>query len=106
MRISRLLAVPVSLGLAACALTGTAATARAASGSAAPASGNVYTLTNAASGKLMDVKYASTDPGAPVVQWKSNNGANQEWSLTQTSSGAYTVKSAKSGLCLVKIVSE
>ncbi|WP_406165373.1 RICIN domain-containing protein [Streptomyces sp. NBC_00996] len=98
MRIARHLAVPVGLSLAACALTVTGATAHAAS--AAPASGTIYTLTNAASDKLMDVKYGSTAPGAPVVQWPSNNGANQQWLLTRTSSGAYTLRSANSGLCL------
>jgi lysophospholipase L1-like esterase len=98
MHISRTLAVSVGLGLVACALAGTAATAQAAS--AAPASGTVYTLTNAASGKLMDVRYGSTDPGAPIIQWTSDNGANQQWSLTQTGSGAYTVMSANSGQCL------
>lgn len=89
MRISRRLAVPVGLGLAACVLTGTATTAHAAW--AAPASGTVYTLTNAASGMLMDVQYASKAPGAPIIQWPSDNQANQEWALTQTGSGAYTV---------------
>ncbi len=98
MRTTRHLAVPVGLGLVACALTGAAATAHAAP--AARASGTVYTLTNAASGQLMDVRYGSTAPGAPVVQWPSKNGANQQWLLTRTSSGAYTVRSANSGLCL------
>ncbi|MFF3245963.1 RICIN domain-containing protein [Streptomyces sp. NPDC002870] len=98
MRTTRHLAVPVGLGLVACALTGAGATAHAAP--AAPASGTVYTLTNAASGQLMDVRYGSTAPGAPVVQWPSKNGANQQWLLTRTSSGAYTVRSANSGLCL------
>ncbi|RPF38223.1 RICIN domain-containing protein [Streptomyces sp. TLI_185] len=98
MRTTRHLAVPVGLSLAACALTGTGATAHAAS--AAPVSGTVYTLTNVASKKLMDVKLASTAPGAPVIQYTSNNGANQQWLLTRTSSGAYTVRSANSGLCL------
>ncbi|MFE0257850.1 RICIN domain-containing protein [Streptomyces sp. NPDC059010] len=105
---TRLLAVPVGLGLVACVLTGTAATANASTqaaatadaASAAPASGTVYTLTNAASDKLMDVRYGSTAPGAPVVQWSSTNGANQQWLLTRTGSGAYTVRSANSGLCL------
>ena len=99
MRVSRRLTALVSLGLAACALTGTAATANA-SASAAPASGTVYTLTNAASRMPMDVSGGSTAPGAPIIQWEPNNGANQEWLLTQTSSGAYTVMSANSGLCL------
>ncbi|MGW7386365.1 RICIN domain-containing protein [Streptomyces sp. NPDC054794] len=98
MRICRRLAVPIGLGLAACALTGTGVTAHAAS--AAPASGTVYTLTNAASHMLMDVQYGATGPGKPIVQWPSNNGANQQWLLTQTNSGAYTVMSANSGLCL------
>ncbi|MGX5183122.1 RICIN domain-containing protein [Streptomyces avermitilis] len=98
MRTTRRLAVPVGLGLVACALTGTGATAHAAS--AAPVSGAVYTLTNVASEKLMDVKLASTAPGAPVIQYTSNNGANQQWLLTRTSSGAYTIRSASSGLCL------
>ncbi|AOR30517.1 hypothetical protein BFF78_05125 [Streptomyces fodineus] len=98
MRICRRLAVPVGLGLVACALAGTGATAHAAS--AAPASGTVYTLTNAASHMLMDVQYGATGPGKPIVQWPSNNGANQQWLLTRTSSGAYTVMSANSGLCL------
>ncbi|WP_035844954.1 RICIN domain-containing protein [Kitasatospora azatica] len=99
MRTFRPLAVPVALGLAACALAGTTATAHAAT--AAPVSGNVYTLANAASSdELMDVQFGSTAPGAPVIQYHSNNGANQEWLLTRTSSGAYTIRSAKSGLCL------
>jgi lysophospholipase L1-like esterase len=98
MRTPRHLAVPVGLGLVACALTGTGATAHAAP--AAPVSGTVYTLTNAASGQLMDVRYGSTAPGAPVVQWPSKNRANQQWLLTRTRSGAYTVRSANSGLCL------
>ncbi|MFI9583918.1 RICIN domain-containing protein [Streptomyces sp. NPDC052236] len=98
MRITRRLAVPVGMGLAACALTGTGATAHAAS--AAPVSGTVYTLTNVASEKLIDVKLASTAPGAPVIQYTWNNGANQQWLLTRTSSGAYTIRSANSGLCL------
>ncbi|MFD7409259.1 GDSL-type esterase/lipase family protein [Streptomyces sp. NPDC059866] len=98
MQVARRLAVPVGLGLAACALTGTGVPAHAAS--AAPVSGTVYTLTNVASKKLMDVKLASTAPGAPVIQYTSNNGANQQWLLTRTSSGAYTVRSANSGLCL------
>lgn len=40
---------------------------------------------------LMDVQYASKAPGAPIIQWPSDNQANQEWALTQTGSGAYTV---------------
>ncbi|MFI9583927.1 RICIN domain-containing protein [Streptomyces sp. NPDC052236] len=52
------------------------------------------------SGMLMDVKYGSTAPGVPVVQWPSHNGANQQWLLTRTGSGAFTIRSANSGLCL------
>ncbi|MBV9851401.1 MAG: RICIN domain-containing protein, partial [Armatimonadetes bacterium] len=38
-----------------------------------------YTLTNKATGKLLDVYARATDPGARVVQWQSNGGANQLW---------------------------
>ncbi|MFG2848433.1 RICIN domain-containing protein [Kitasatospora sp. NPDC048296] len=63
-------------------------------------SGGVYTLTNVHSAKLMDVQHASASPGAPVLQWHDNGGANQEWLITRTSSGSYTLRSANSGLCL------
>jgi lysophospholipase L1-like esterase len=64
-------------------------------------SGGVYTLANVNSTQLMDVKYASTAPGAVVLQWPANGGANQDWTLTQVgSAGAYTLGSANSGLCL------
>lgn len=97
MSISRYLAALAGMGLAASVLTATAPVQAA---SAAPASGGVYTLTNAASNELMDVEYGWTNPGQPIVQWPSKNQANQEWALTQTGTGAYTIMSANSGLCL------
>jgi len=46
-----------------------------------PAGGG-YTLTNRASGLVADVNHASKAPGAAVIQWPANNGANQQWRLT------------------------
>jgi lysophospholipase L1-like esterase len=96
-RLLPLLLAPVSvLGAVAYAAP---ATGRAAAG-AAVVSGTTYTVTNVNSGLLMDVSGAVTDPGGKVIQWPSNGGANQEWTITQAGSGVYTLASAKSGLCL------
>lgn len=40
-----------------------------------------YTLKSSSDGMLADVSGASTTSGAPVVQWPSNGGANQKWTL-------------------------
>ena len=42
-------------------------------------SGGQYTIANRGSGLLSDVKSAATTPGAPVIQWSPNDGANQRW---------------------------
>ncbi len=43
--------------------------------------GGAYTLVSASTGMLADVSGGSTSPGAPVIQWPSNGGANQHWTL-------------------------
>lgn len=94
---------PRSLILTLLAVAGLLATATPqapATAGPAIASGGVFTLTNVKSAKLMDVQHGSTSPGAPVLQWHATGGANQEWLITQTSSGTYTLQSANSGLCL------
>ncbi|WP_333735890.1 RICIN domain-containing protein [Streptomyces sp. IBSBF 2806] len=60
----------------------------------------VHTLTNAGSSMLMDVSSGSTATGAKVIQWQSNGGDNQRWSLNRVADNVYTLKSVKSGLCL------
>lgn len=39
------------------------------------------TLTNKASGKLLDVYASSKEPGGRITQWTANGGQNQEWEL-------------------------
>lgn len=41
-----------------------------------------YTMSALSDGLLADVSGASTSAGAPVIQWPSNGGANQHWTLT------------------------
>ena len=50
----------------------------------------------------MDVTGASTSNGAGIIQWPSNGGANQEWTLNQVAgtSDVFTLTSVHSGLCL------
>ncbi|MGW1752411.1 RICIN domain-containing protein [Streptomyces sp. NPDC002092] len=60
----------------------------------------VHTLTNAGSSMLMDVASGSTTSGAKVIQWQSNGGDNQRWTLNRVADNVYTLVSVKSGLCL------
>lgn len=60
----------------------------------------VHTLTNGNSSMSMDVASGSTSNGAKIIQWPSNGGANQQWTLTRVADNIYTLKSVKSGLCL------
>lgn len=68
-------------------------------GSGIPAEG-VHTAKNVNSSMLMDVSSGSTANGAKIIQWPSNGGANQQWTLTRVADNIYTLKSVKSGLCL------
>ncbi|WP_030231131.1 RICIN domain-containing protein [Streptomyces sp. NRRL S-350] len=60
----------------------------------------VHTLRNAGSGLLADVTGASTDTGAKIVQWQSNGGGNQQWTLHRVADNLFTLTSVRSGLCL------
>ncbi|MFF6803997.1 RICIN domain-containing protein [Streptomyces sp. NPDC012616] len=60
----------------------------------------VHTLTNAGSSLLMDVASGSTATGAKIIQWQSNGGENQKWTLNRVADNIFTLKSVKSGLCL------
>ncbi|UXY24185.1 RICIN domain-containing protein [Streptomyces cynarae] len=60
----------------------------------------VHTLTNAGSSLLMDVASGSTTSGTKIIQWQSNGGDNQKWTLNRVADNVYTLVSVKSGLCL------
>jgi glycosyl hydrolase family 43/ricin-type beta-trefoil lectin protein len=53
-----------------------------AAGSFASPGNNRYVLVDLASGWVVDVSGGSTSPGAAVIQWITNGGSNQTWSLT------------------------
>lgn len=54
----------------------------AAAGSYQSATNATYVLVNLATGWVADVSGGSTSPGAEVIQWASNGGGNQLWSLS------------------------
>ncbi len=61
----------------------------------------VYTITNAGSGKVLDVSGASLDDGGNVQQYAANGTQAQEFQLTyDAESGYYTIFSAVSGRAL------
>lgn len=62
--------------------------------------GATYTLISVHSGKALDVLNWSTADGAPVAQYTRNGGANQQWRLTATDNGYYTLTNANSGKLL------
>ncbi|GAA0834441.1 RICIN domain-containing protein [Streptosporangium amethystogenes subsp. fukuiense] len=52
------------------------------------------------SGKCLDVQGGGMDDGANIQQWTCNDKGNQEWSLTATGGGYYTLKATHSGKCM------
>lgn len=62
--------------------------------------GATYTLISVHSGKAVDVLDWSGAEGAPVAQFTRNSGANQQWRLTATDNGYYTLANVSSGKLL------
>ncbi|MEV6006928.1 endo-1,4-beta-xylanase [Streptomyces sp. NPDC051976] len=54
-------------------------------------SGTVYTLGNAAGGRVLDVPGGQTGNGTPLEVWDANGGTNQQWRAAQNSDGSYTL---------------
>jgi len=77
-----------------------AGAASAANCSDAPVSGVKYYIVNKDSGLQLDVSRASKADGATVVQWWANGAANQQWTLTQLSTGIWTMVAAHSNSAL------
>ncbi|WP_438433462.1 RICIN domain-containing protein [Gorillibacterium sp. sgz500922] len=63
-------------------------------------SGGVYTLTNKASGKVLDVKDVSTADGAKMQQWTNYTAANQQFRVDDMGGGAYRLTAIHSGKAL------
>lgn len=58
------------------------------------------TLVASHSGKCVDVRAKSTDPGAVIEQWTCNGGSNQSFALLPADPGYVFIKNDLSGLCL------
>jgi hypothetical protein len=104
---SSALRAPVRLRRLAAGLGAAAAcTAAVAAGApAAHASTSYYKLAAKHSYLVLDVSGGSTAPGARVIQWYDNGGANQHWTLpigrnTTDSEGTGFVRNQHSGMCL------
>ncbi|HLL69732.1 MAG TPA: family 43 glycosylhydrolase [Micromonosporaceae bacterium] len=59
-----------------------------------------YTITNAGSGKVVDVFGGSSTTGAAIIQWLRTGGTNQQWRFHPTGDGYYTITSMRSGKLL------
>ena len=57
-----------------------------------------YTLTNRASGKVLDVPGSSTTPGQSLIQYAAQGSANQKWQLAQLGGGLFNLVNVNSGL--------
>jgi Ricin-type beta-trefoil lectin domain-like len=49
---------------------------------------------------VLDVSGASTAPGASVIQWYGNGGANQRWNFVELPNGNEQIVNRNSGQCL------
>ncbi len=61
----------------------------------------VHVTPNNTLGLLLDVSGGSTQPGAPVIDWFANGGANQEWTFySYGGNNTYEIVNVNSGMCL------
>jgi hypothetical protein len=74
---------------------------------AAPGVANAQPLTSVAIATdasaeflVLDVSGASTSPGAKVIQWYGNGGANQRWNFVELPNGNQQIVNQHSGQCL------
>ncbi|MEK5236206.1 RICIN domain-containing protein [Paenibacillus sp. FSL L8-0470] len=63
-------------------------------------SGSIYTLTNKASGKALDVVDVSTASGAKMQQWTNYTANNQKFKVESTGDGYYKLTAMHSGKVL------
>ncbi|MFI6014630.1 RICIN domain-containing protein [Streptomyces sp. NPDC051243] len=57
-------------------------------------------LVNRGSGKVLDVRDASSADGGAVVQWPWSGGTNQQWKLLPNADGSYRLSNVRSGKVL------
>lgn len=62
--------------------------------------GTVYSLTDAAAGRALDVPGGQTANGTTLQVWDANGAANQQWRASQNSDGSFTLTNVGSGRVL------
>lgn len=60
----------------------------------------IYTISNASSGKSVDVPSASKTAGAATIIYTTSGNSNQQWKFEEVESGVYTISAVHSGLYL------
>lgn len=65
-----------------------------------PVSGKTYTIVNEGSGLVLDVAGKDTKDGADIIQWTSNGGTNQQWTLTELGNGTWSIRPVHSNKSL------
>ncbi|MEU7564009.1 non-reducing end alpha-L-arabinofuranosidase family hydrolase [Streptomyces eurythermus] len=63
-------------------------------------SGAVYTLSNAASGRVLDQPAGYNGNGTPLQVWDAAGAANQQWRAGRNGDGSYTLTNVASGRVL------
>ncbi|WSP79087.1 endo-1,4-beta-xylanase [Streptomyces sp. NBC_01235] len=63
-------------------------------------SGTVYSLSDVAAGRVLDVPGGQTANGTSLQVWDANGGANQQWRANQNADGSYTLTNVGSGRVL------
>ncbi|QLE01270.1 carbohydrate-binding protein [Galbibacter sp. BG1] len=63
-------------------------------------SGEIYRITNKATGKVMDVSGVSQNNGARIHQWTWGNGNNQKWKVESVGKGNYKLTAQHSNKSL------
>lgn len=65
-----------------------------------PNSDAEYIVTNAKTGKSLDVANNSTAVGDPIITYQTSGDDNQRWLFVKKDDGTYLIKSVHSSLCL------
>ncbi|GAA4063986.1 non-reducing end alpha-L-arabinofuranosidase family hydrolase [Streptomyces shaanxiensis] len=63
-------------------------------------SGTVYTLSNAATGRVLDEPAGHNGNGTPLQVWDASGASNQQWRASRNSDGSYTLTNVASGRVL------
>jgi endo-1,4-beta-xylanase len=63
-------------------------------------SGTVYTLSNTASGRVLDQPAGYNGNGTPLQVWDASGASNQQWRAGRNSDGSYTLTNVASGRVL------